>query len=60
MSISQQLAAETSETVLSLMKGWSHQDYNLFVEALVTFADERDVSFLLCWNLLILLFSQVE
>jgi hypothetical protein len=43
LHVQQQIAAETRDSVLSQLKGWTSQDYNAFIEGLVAFADEKDV-----------------
>jgi hypothetical protein len=42
--IQQQIAAETRDSVLAQLKGWTAQDYNAFIEGLVAFADEKDIT----------------
>lgn len=42
--IQQQIAAETRESVLNTLKGWTPSDYNSFIEGLVSYSDEKDIN----------------
>jgi SHAQKYF class myb-like DNA-binding protein len=42
--IQQQIAAETRDSVLAQLKNWTATDYNLFIEGLVAFSDQKDIA----------------
>jgi len=42
--IQQQIAAETKDSVLASLKGWSSEQYNFFIQGLVQFSDEKDIN----------------
>mmetsp|Transcript_29042 Transcript_29042/g.40870 ORF Transcript_29042/g.40870 Transcript_29042/m.40870 type:complete len:538 (-) Transcript_29042:393-2006(-) len=43
-AVTQALAAETADAVLSILKSWTLQEYTSFVEGLVTYGNERDIN----------------
>jgi len=42
--IQQQIAAETKDSVLAALRGWGSEEYNAFIEGLVTYSEEKDIN----------------
>jgi len=42
--IQQQIAAETKDSVLSSLNGWTSSEYNYFIEGLVAYSEEKDIN----------------
>lgn len=42
--IQQQIAAETKDSVLASLNGWTPEQYNSFIEGLVAYSEEKDIN----------------